>query len=86
LGALYITAEIVWPLVLAFALSLLLNPLQRLLGRLHVPRVLGAFMLVVAVLGEPVSQAVIQQPREYSALTNLYIQVYAVESQSSVRT
>jgi predicted PurR-regulated permease PerM len=50
LAALYITAEIVWPLVLAFALSLLLNPLQRLLASLHVPRVLGALMLVAAVL------------------------------------
>jgi predicted PurR-regulated permease PerM len=29
LAALYITAEIVWPLILAFALSLVLNPLLR---------------------------------------------------------
>jgi predicted PurR-regulated permease PerM len=42
LAALYITAEIVWPLVLAFALSMLLNPLMRFMARLHVPRVLGA--------------------------------------------
>jgi len=50
LAALYITAEIVWPLVLAFALSLVLSPLMRFLARLHVPRVLGALMLVAAVL------------------------------------
>jgi len=50
LAALYITAEIVWPLVLAFALSLVLNPLLRLLARLHVPRMLGALLLVAAVL------------------------------------
>jgi predicted PurR-regulated permease PerM len=50
LAALYITAEIVWPLVLAFSLSLLLNPILRFLARLHVPRVLGALLLVVAVL------------------------------------
>ena len=41
LAALYITVEIVWPLVLAFALSLVLNPLLRLLARLHVPRMQG---------------------------------------------
>jgi predicted PurR-regulated permease PerM len=51
LAALYITAEIVWPLVLAFALSMLLNPLMRFMARLHVPRVLGALLLVIAVLG-----------------------------------
>jgi predicted PurR-regulated permease PerM len=50
LAALYITAEIVWPLVFAFALSLLLNPLLRFLASLHVPRVLGALILVAAVL------------------------------------
>lgn len=50
LTALYIAAEIVWPLVLAFALSLLLDPLVRFLARLQVPRVLGALLLVAAVL------------------------------------
>jgi predicted PurR-regulated permease PerM len=50
LAALYTAAEIVWPLLFAFVLSLLLNPLLRLLAKLHVPRVLGALLLVVAVL------------------------------------
>jgi predicted PurR-regulated permease PerM len=50
LAALYVAAEIAWPLVFAFALSLLLNPLLRFLARLHVPRVLGALLLVAAVL------------------------------------
>src|SRR6185369_4415707 len=50
LAAIYIAAEIVWPLVLAFALSMVLNPLLRFLAKLHVPRVLGALMLVAAVL------------------------------------
>ncbi len=50
LAALYIAAEIVWPLVFAFALSLLLNPVLRFLARLRVPRVLGALLLVAAVL------------------------------------
>ena len=50
LAALYIIAEIVWPLALAFVFSLLLRPLLRFLERMHVPRVLGALLLVVAVL------------------------------------
>lgn len=50
LTALYLAAEIVWPLVLAFVLSLLLSPLVRFLDRLHVPRVLGALLLVAAVM------------------------------------
>lgn len=50
LAALYTAAEIVWPLVFAFMLSLLLDPLLRLLANLHIPRVLGALLLVIAVL------------------------------------
>ena len=51
LAALYTAADIVWPLVLAFVLSLLLKPSMRLLVRLRIPRVLCAVLLVVAVLG-----------------------------------
>jgi len=51
LAALYAVAEIVWPLVFAFILSLLLKPPMRLLARLRFPRVLCALLLVVAVLG-----------------------------------
>jgi predicted PurR-regulated permease PerM len=51
LAAVYAAAEIVWPLVLAFVLSLLLKPVLRLLERIHIPRVLCALLLVVAVLG-----------------------------------
>ena len=47
LAALYAVADIVWPLVLAFVLSLLLKPPMRLLARLRVPRVLCAVLLVV---------------------------------------
>ena len=50
LATLYAAAEIVWPLVFAFMISLLLNPLLRVLTRLHVPRVLCALLLVVVVL------------------------------------
>jgi hypothetical protein len=62
LAALYITAEIVWPLVFAFALSLLLNPLLRFLASLHVPRVLGALILVTAVLLLVVALGTAMQP------------------------
>jgi predicted PurR-regulated permease PerM len=51
LAALYEAAEIVWPLVFAFVLSLLLKPPMRLLARLRIPRVLCALLLVVGVLG-----------------------------------
>ena len=50
-AALYVTAEIVWPLVFAFMLSLLFKPVQRALARLHVPRLVSAFLIVLAVLG-----------------------------------
>jgi predicted PurR-regulated permease PerM len=51
LAALYAVAEIVWPLVFAFMLSLLLKHPMRLLAQLRIPRVLCALLLVVAVLG-----------------------------------
>src|ERR1044071_3226763 len=50
LTALHAAAEIVWPFVFAFMLSLLLKPVQRVLERLHIPRLISAFLLVLAVL------------------------------------
>jgi predicted PurR-regulated permease PerM len=50
MAALYVTAEIVWPLVFASMLSFLLKPVQRLFERLHVPRLLSSLLLVLAVL------------------------------------
>jgi predicted PurR-regulated permease PerM len=50
LAALYVAAEIVWPLVFACMLSLVLTPVQRLFERLHVPRLLSSLLLVLAVL------------------------------------
>lgn len=47
---LYVAAEIIWPFVLAFVLSLLLKPADRFLERLRVPRLLSALILVLAVL------------------------------------
>jgi predicted PurR-regulated permease PerM len=50
-AALYAAAEIVWPLVFAFMLSLLFKPVQRVLARLQVPRLVSALLVVLAVLG-----------------------------------
>jgi predicted PurR-regulated permease PerM len=51
LAALYAAREIVLPIVLAFVLALLLQPAVRMLDRLRVPRVAGAFLLIVVLLG-----------------------------------
>jgi len=42
LAAAYVASEIVLPVVFAFTLKLLLQPLQRLLERLKIPRALAA--------------------------------------------
>ena len=51
LAAVYVAAEIVLPLVLAVVLKLLLQPAMRLLERWHVPRILAALLLILAVFG-----------------------------------
>ena len=51
LAAVYLAAEIVLPLVLAVVLKLLLQPAMRLLERWHVPRILAALLLILAVFG-----------------------------------
>jgi predicted PurR-regulated permease PerM len=51
LAAIYVAAEIVLPLVLAVVISLLLQPAMRLLERWHVPRLLAALLLMLAVFG-----------------------------------
>jgi predicted PurR-regulated permease PerM len=50
LAAVHAAAEIVWPFVFAFMLSLLLMPVQRILERVHVPRLMSSLLLVVTVL------------------------------------
>ena len=50
-AALYVAAEIVWPLVFAFILSLLFKPVQRLFARIHVPKVISTLLIVLALLG-----------------------------------
>ena len=51
LAALYVASAIILPVVLAFVLNLLLQPAVRLLGRLHLPRTVGALLTVFMVIG-----------------------------------
>lgn len=51
LAALYVASSIVLPVVLALVLNLLLQPAVRLLGRLHLPRAVGALLTVFLVIG-----------------------------------
>jgi predicted PurR-regulated permease PerM len=51
LATAYIASEIVLPLVFAIVLKLLLQPASRLLERLHVPRILAALLLILALFG-----------------------------------
>jgi predicted PurR-regulated permease PerM len=51
LAAFYVAAEIILPLVLALVVNLLLQPAMRLLERWHIPRLLAALLLIVAVFG-----------------------------------
>jgi predicted PurR-regulated permease PerM len=50
LAACYFAGEIILPIVLAFVLSLVLQPLMRLLEKLHLPRSLAA-LAIIMVLG-----------------------------------
>src|ERR1035441_3158272 len=51
LAAAYVASEIVLPLVFAITLKLLLQPALRVLGRLHVPRTIGALLLILTLFG-----------------------------------
>ncbi len=53
----YVAAEIVLPLVLAFTLKLLLQPVMRILERFRVPRVVAALLLILALCGTIVGLA-----------------------------
>jgi predicted PurR-regulated permease PerM len=50
LAVMYVAAEIVLPLVLAIVLKLLLQPVVRLLERIHLPRALGALFAIILLL------------------------------------
>jgi predicted PurR-regulated permease PerM len=51
LAGAYAASEIVLPLVFAGILSLLLQPALRILERLHVPRIIAALLLILALFG-----------------------------------
>jgi predicted PurR-regulated permease PerM len=51
LAALYVAREIVLPIVLAVILNLFLQPALRTLERVHVPRMLGALLLIGLLFG-----------------------------------
>jgi predicted PurR-regulated permease PerM len=50
-AVLYLASAIILPVILAFVLNLLLQPAVRLLGRLHLPRAVGALLVVLLVIG-----------------------------------
>src|ERR1700704_4358138 len=50
-AALYTASPIILPVLLAFVLKLLLQPVMRLLERLHVPRAAGALLTILLVIG-----------------------------------
>jgi predicted PurR-regulated permease PerM len=51
LAALYVASAIILPVVLAFILMLLLRPAVRLLERVHLPKPLGALLIILLVVG-----------------------------------
>ena len=50
LAALYVASEIVLPVVLAFMLNLLLQPVMKVSDRLRLPRIVGALLGVILVI------------------------------------
>src|SRR6478736_9516669 len=50
-AVLYVASSIILPVVLALVLNLLLQPAVRLLGRVHLPRAVGALLTVFLVIG-----------------------------------
>src|SRR5258708_36740763 len=51
LAALYVASSVILPFGFALVLNLLLQPGVRLLGRLHLPRAVGALLTVLLVIG-----------------------------------
>ena len=51
LATAYVASEIALPLLFAIILNLLLQPALRILERLHVPRMLAALLLILALFG-----------------------------------
>src|ERR1700680_3323006 len=51
LATAYVAGEIVLPMVFAITLKLLLLPIVRLFERLHLPRVIAALLIILALFG-----------------------------------
>ena len=51
LAAAYLAKEVLLPIILAFILKLLLQPVMRWLARLRLPRVLASLLVIVALFG-----------------------------------
>lgn len=51
LACAYFAREVILPIVLAFVLKLLLQPVMRVLGRLHIPRPIASLALILALWG-----------------------------------
>lgn len=58
LGVLYVARELAMPVVLAFILSAMLQPVMRLLARIHVPKMLSALLIVVTLCGALVALSI----------------------------
>jgi predicted PurR-regulated permease PerM len=51
LAACYFAGEIILPIIFAFVLNLVLQPVMRLLEKLHLPRALGALAIIMVLFG-----------------------------------
>src|SRR6516165_359784 len=51
LAACYVAAELVLPVVLACLLKLVLQPVMRALGRLHLPQGVAALLIILVLFG-----------------------------------
>src|SRR5690242_3668434 len=54
LAACYFAGEIILPVILALVLNLVLQPVMRMLERLHVPQTLGALVIIAVLFGSAV--------------------------------
>src|SRR5438270_1568859 len=51
LAACYLASEIILPIVIAFALMLVLQPAMRVFAKLHLPRLIAALAIIVVLFG-----------------------------------
>jgi predicted PurR-regulated permease PerM len=55
LAAITVASEIVMPIILAFTLKAVLQPVMRLFERMHIPRVIGALAVIMLLMGTVVA-------------------------------